>query len=104
MLMMILASPICHSHYFVLSVPIVMGILASFPTSHGAWVDPRLRLLLWVNLIANAVPLMDGMEPLRNFGLITLTALALWLTACMLLWRRSAETIAVPSEGSRLAA
>ena len=103
-LMMVLASPICHTHYFVLSVPIVMGILASFPAAPAEWMDRRLRLLLGVNLIANAVPLMDGMEPLRDFGLITLLALSLWLTACVLLWRRPAEAIPEQTETPRLAA
>lgn len=101
-LMMILASPICHTHYFVLSIPVVMGLLASLPPSPGEWMDRGLGLLLGMNFFTNAVPLLDGMEPLRDLGLITSMALALWLTACIRL--RRLASVAEETEAAGLAA
>lgn len=104
MLLMVLSSPICHTHYFVLSVPIVMGLMAMLPAPAEKWVDRRLGVMFAVNLAANALPLLDGLEPLRDFGVITLAALSLWLTACLLLHRSPEAARPMIRESARQAA
>jgi hypothetical protein len=88
-LTMLLSSPVCHLHYFCLSVPLVMALLA------GTWernaqlgAGLGLKLLLVANVIANALPNLPGLEVLRDIGLAMYAALALWATACWSLWRQ----------------
>jgi hypothetical protein len=97
-LLMLLLSPVCHLHYFCLSVPLLMGLLAfgweRHPTSYwklGWW------LLLLVYLIANALPQFPGLELLRDIGLAMYAALLLWLTATAVLWTQRAAP-AIPTD------
>jgi hypothetical protein len=84
-ILMLLLSPVCHLHYFSLSVPLVMGLIAAPGRSHrvGLW------LLLGANVAANALPRFPGLEVLRDLGLAMYAALALWAAACVVLWRSS---------------
>jgi hypothetical protein len=92
--LMILVSPICHLHYFSLSLPLVMGLFAAAWSSWNeagrariAW--EALRLLLGINLVANILPRLPGLEVLRDVGLAAYAALLLWAAACLILWRSS---------------
>ncbi|HEV3203974.1 MAG TPA: glycosyltransferase family 87 protein [Gemmataceae bacterium] len=85
---MLLLSPICHLHYFSLSVPLVMGILdASWKGNPNPKLDKGLWFLFGANLIGNTLPHLPGMELFRELGLAMYAALALWLTALVLLWK-----------------
>jgi hypothetical protein len=90
-LIMVMLSPVCHAHYFVVSVPVVMGLLAV------AWERDRVTPLSWalvalfvVQLAGNTVPLLPKMEDLRDGGLALYMALLLWAAACVVLWREGA--------------
>jgi hypothetical protein len=99
--LMVLLSPVCHLHYFSLSVPLVMGLIAaSWQARDGTPRADRLlgnglRVLLAVNVVANALPRLPGLEVLRDLGLATYADLALWAVACVVLWR-SARRPALP--------
>jgi hypothetical protein len=90
-LVMLLISPVCHLHYFCLSLPILMGLVAaSWRSDWAAEKGPRLGTgllcLLGINLVANALPRFPGLEVLRDVGLAMYAGLLLWLTGCIVLW------------------
>jgi hypothetical protein len=93
-LMMLLMSPVCHTHYFALALPAVMGLLAraweADPRTIG--LKPGLAALFAFVVVGNVLPLMPygWSEFLKNAGLAMYAALALWLAACASLWRREA--------------
>ncbi len=91
-LVMILLSPVCHTHYFCLELPLIMGLLARSWERRaditGILVGrPNSPLHLWlllaggVLLINNIIPQLPGCELPRDTGLATVTALGLWLAA-----------------------
>jgi hypothetical protein len=91
--LMVLLSPVCHLHYFCLSVPLIMGLLAV------AWesdVNPPAGLLViglvTINVVLNAIPHVPGMEVPRDVGVAMYAALGLWLFGVVVLWRRSWRT------------
>ena len=87
-LIMILTSPVCHTHYFVLSLPLVMGLLAwaweRWPPARVRW---ALVVLLVLQVVGNTLPLLPTLEVCKDAGLALYTALALWLAGCLILWR-----------------
>jgi hypothetical protein len=86
---MILASPVCHTHYFTLSLPLVMGLLARESERRGSTeVGWGLVALFAVQVVGNVLPLLPVFEVLKDAGLAMYTALALWLAACVALWRK----------------
>jgi hypothetical protein len=89
-LTMLLMSPVCHLHYFCLSVLPVTGLVAAAWDRHQA---PRLglglTLLLVVNVSANSLPHLPGLELLREVGLAMYPALLLWGVGCVELCRQT---------------
>ncbi len=87
-LIMLVSSPVCHTHYFMLSLPLVMALLARMWDRAG---DARLSRGVWVllltQLIGNALPLIPALDILKDAGLALYTALGLWAVACLSLWR-----------------
>jgi len=91
-ILMLLLSPVCHLHYFSLSVPLVMGLVAASGASPGR--AGRLRgtalgALLAINVVANGLPRFPGLEVLRQVGLAGYAALLLWAAGCVVVWRSS---------------
>ena len=85
---MLASSPVCHTHYFALSLPLVMGLLArEWDRVGAARLSPTLVALLSAHLLGNAAPLLPAFEVFRDAGLALYTALGLWATACAALWR-----------------
>lgn len=91
---MLLASPVCHLHYFCLSMPLFAGLIAV------AWKNqtrPPLGLLLSVlialNIAGNTLPHIPGLEVWRDVGLAGYAAIGLTLTAIVTLWRRQTAGI-----------
>lgn len=89
----LLASPVCHLHYFCLSAPLVAGLIAA------AWKDQSrpplgvpLSALVAVNIACNTVPHFVGMEVWRDVGLAGYAAIGLALIAIVVLWRRPLAT------------
>jgi len=86
---MLLTSPVCHLHYFCLSVPLMAGILGSAwknvsRPQLGKW----LSALVAIHIVANAIPHFPGMEPFRDIGIAGYAALLLVTAAAWILWRR----------------
>ncbi len=104
-LIMLVSSPVCHTHYFALSLPLVMALTAREWERNG---DMRFRSGVWalmaVQFVGNTLPLVVGLEVLKDAGLALYTALALWATACVSLWRGSAAPSAKQGEGLARAA
>jgi hypothetical protein len=101
-LVMLLTSPVCHTHYFVLLVPMVMGLVAWKWERDPAdtRLGPGLGGLFVLVVVGHTLPLFPyrwGVL-LKDTGLAAYTALALWLCACLVLWgagrRRGAGTAA----------
>lgn len=94
-LVMIWMSPVCHSHYFVLSVPLVMTLLARSwerrPQHLGrfAGLSAGLLALVAFQVIGYTVPVFQGT---RDLGISLITALPLWGLACVALLRRDRGT------------
>ena len=88
-LCMLLLSPICHLHYFTLSILLIMGLtLAEWEKRSDLRVSGGLGLLLVINVVANALPNFEGLELFRDLGLAMYAAISLWLSGVGLLWRR----------------
>ncbi len=92
-LCMLLLSPICHLHYFTLSILLVMGLLlAEWEKRSDLQVSGGLAILLLANVVANALPNVDGLEVFRDLGLAMYAGLTLWLAGVgMLRQRKIAE-------------
>lgn len=84
-LLMVLASPVCHNHYFCLAVPLVMTLVWKIwqrtPYLYGTrgW-----QCLLVSFCLANVLPLFPALQILRDLGLAMYAALALWAAALLL--------------------
>jgi hypothetical protein len=96
-LMMVLASPVAHLHYFSLLVPLVMGMVALiWQRPRGALTDLSWLVLFGAVVAATAVPHLPGMDITRDVGLASYGALTLWISALLLVWARR---IACPRPG-----
>jgi hypothetical protein len=85
-IIMVLSSPVSHLHYFTLTVPLAMGLVM---TSRNGAVYPQ-RKSLWLLAAfaaASALPLIPGLEALRDLGLASFGALALWCAGTITVWR-----------------
>jgi hypothetical protein len=94
-LLMLLLSPVCHLHYFSLSVLFFTGLLGM------SWRNITSRVLgtatlgvVLIHFIANALPRFPGLEVLRDVGLAGQVTLFLWLIGCLVLWRGSTDVSA----------
>lgn len=86
---MLLASPVCHLHYFCLSAPLVAGLIAVAWKNQGRPpLGVPLSILIALHIAANTVPHIPGMEVWRDVGLAGYAAVGLTVTAIVVLWRR----------------
>jgi hypothetical protein len=86
---MILLSPVCHLHYFALAVPLAMGLIAArWECRAELGPGPGLMALFVFGAVANLLPHFPGLVRLRDGGLALYGALALWLTALVVLAKR----------------
>jgi hypothetical protein len=92
-LIMLLISPVCHLHYFVFAIPLIMGFLAR-RFDQGLGVGLGLIVVFTVNMIAEALPNLPGMELWRDLGLAMYGAMLLWVVGIVQLWKRP-ETLPV---------
>jgi hypothetical protein len=103
--LMNLLSPVCHLHYFCLSVPLAMGLVAaSWERNGGARLGTATVLVLVVNGLANLVPHLPWCDLLRDTGLAMYGTLVLGLAGGVALWRRGSVGRAVMRPVLRLAA
>jgi hypothetical protein len=117
-LVMAMLSPVCHSHYFVLELPLAAALLAvaweKRPVLNGFYLGSGagnplgwgLALLFVTLIVSNALPQLTSLLVLRDRGLPALAALVLWLVAWVALTRRPAARaeVAARTEMPALAA
>lgn len=93
-ILMLLSSPVCHIHYFTLSLPLVMALMVASwekqrPAAAGIRLGIGLKLLLAAHVVVTVLPRIPGLEVLRDIGLAMYAALVLWTVACAVVWRRT---------------
>jgi hypothetical protein len=93
-IVMVLASPVCHLHYFCLTLPLIIGMLAVAMTRQDSARQLYSFLgLLAVNILCTTLPIFPGMDLLRDHGLATVGTLLLWATGLgMLVFARGATS------------
>jgi hypothetical protein len=100
-LLMALASPVCHLHYFSLALALAMATVASAWTARGA---ARLNLGWWslfgALVLANTVPHLPTFDLTRDWGLAAYGVLLVWVIGLIQLWRRSRVLLRLPSDHS----
>lgn len=92
---MLLGSPVCHLHYFVLLMPLIIALTAGH-IANGGRVRPALASVLIINFFTSLLPRLPGCEYLRDVGLASLGAIALWTAAMIELGGESATRIRLP--------
>lgn len=89
-LVMILTSPVCHAHYFCLTIPLVMGVLAvCWKGKESLQIGLGWRMLLELFVLVHALILFPAMENARDVGLGLYPALALLIAALVMLYQQS---------------
>jgi alpha-1,2-mannosyltransferase len=87
-LMMILASPVCHLHYFCLVIPMVMAItvrLLEGGMGHAMMCSWTLAAAAY--LTVQILPQLPRLEKLRDGGVAIFAALLVWIVAIIFLFR-----------------
>jgi hypothetical protein len=99
--LMLLASPVCHLHYFCLSVPLVAAVFAvAWEGTASPRLSPALGVFVGANLVANILPHFPGMEVVRDIGLAGYAGVLLLCVAVGILWqRRVRRSAAAPAAG-----
>lgn len=100
-LLMLLNSPVCHLHYFCLSIPLLMAVLAAHwqVKPNGGRGGPAALVL--ITAIANALPQFPGLELARDLGLAMYAALLLGVIAGIIVWQRRGERGCVSAPRNR---
>ena len=87
-LLMLFISPVCHLHYFVFSLPLVIALIFQDFQAHNR-IGWRLKLILVVNLMTSIVPNLPWFVFWREVGLATYGAMLLWMVAIVRLWKKT---------------
>jgi hypothetical protein len=86
-IVMLLSSPICHQHYFCMSIPLVMGL------AHRSGLSERaLAAVFTFDLLVCSLPILPPLEILRDVGSSMYGNLALWGVGVGALWRAPGRT------------
>lgn len=103
--LMMALSPVCHTHYFALSVPLVMGLLAADRARHQkATPGVVTAVLLLFYLAGNLLPLLPQLEILKDTGAALYAGLGLWLAGCLQMRRVQGPTVTLLAVGRSAAA
>jgi hypothetical protein len=102
---MLFISPVCHLHYFCLTLPIALALVARSQITYGGRVSRLLKGLFAITFVFALLPSIPGMEPLRDFGMSGLSGLILWACALMVAmrirhekWDAEAKNNPIPSQ------
>ncbi len=85
---MLLLSPAGHSHYLVLLLPLFMTVLATGWQSLSRHGHAVALILIMLNAVAGALPLLPGLGRLHDLGIAMYAGLLVWLTSVVLLWKQ----------------
>jgi hypothetical protein len=98
-LLMVALNPVCHTHYFSMALPLVMGLLAAERERRGTAAPGRLLLAaLALSTAGNALPLMSSLEVLKDTGLALYSEMLVWGLGCVALWKACGRTNAAVSQ------
>src|SRR5205085_153177 len=87
-LCMLMLSPVCHLHYFCLTVPLLTGLLAyTWEGDAAGRLGPGWVVLLAAHVVANVLPHFPSMEVVRDLCLAMYAALLIWLVGFAALWK-----------------
>lgn len=90
MVVMLPLSPVCHTHYFVLAMPLMMGLLAAMwerkPFPH---VEMGYALLFGINFVLHIAAALPGFESWKFFGAALGGTLLLWAAGLFELLRKA---------------
>jgi hypothetical protein len=78
---MLFISPVCHLHYFCLTFPIALALVAESQRQNGGKIGLLLKGLFALTFVFALLPSIPGLEPLRDFGVSALGGLILWASA-----------------------
>jgi hypothetical protein len=91
-IIMLPLAPACHPHYFMLMIPLVMAVLATFLGARGqvkvrsGWVI--LLAMLPISHVLTGAPGQQWVQFLRDAGFVLWSAMAFCVGATLLLYRR----------------
>jgi hypothetical protein len=90
--LMALCCPVCHLHYFVLLVPVVMALLVKRDLRRpGRLLHPGLVLLSLLLVVALSVPMVPAWNRLRDVGVPMWAVLAFWALGWATRWESGPE-------------
>ena len=90
-MVMVMVCPVCHLHYFIVTLPLFMIVRARMETKTD-WRGYRLWIVLTVTFVlALSVPMIPGVLILRDVGVPLAGALACWFAGLVALWKEPAE-------------
>jgi hypothetical protein len=76
---MLFISPMCHLHYYLLTMPLVTGLLFQADSRQEGRFTRQVAVVLGLHVIGNAIPLLC--ESWRHLGFAPLSTLPLWVIA-----------------------
>jgi hypothetical protein len=85
---MLVVTPVCHTHYFAFALPTVVWLVSRGVREHPQQALNSLGWLLgFAYLAAHALPRLPGLEILQDMGLMMFTGIAFFLLAAKLLYQ-----------------
>jgi hypothetical protein len=91
-------SPVCHIHYFIFAMPLVMGLLAAMcERTPFPQFEPRYALLFGANIALNVLPALPGFQSWKDYGVTLLATFLLWGAGIFELARRQEALKIVPA-------
>lgn len=84
---MMLTSPVCHLHYFCLSVPLFMGLVHLGLARGDKGSLAVLMGLIFLHGAGLILPAVPALQLLRDCGFATLLTLIAWSSACLIAFR-----------------
>ena len=87
---MLPSSPVCHLHYFIFALPLVMALVADAWERHsGPVLGAKLATLFVLNVGLNLLTALQTLASFKEFGVSLYPILALWAAGLMALSRRA---------------
>ena len=97
--LMAIFSPVCHMHYLLFCMPIVMSILShTWQFQPTIRIPGRLMVLFTAFNVAMVIAYWPELEFLRDLCIAMFAALPLWVIPVVQMWRSSATPCVVPTQ------
>jgi alpha-1,2-mannosyltransferase len=104
-LLMAILSPICHLHYLVFCLPLVLCLLArAWEQVPTLLLPPALVVVLATFTVTNIVPSLPGLDRLKDLCVNLFGTLPIWLVGVTLLWHWPGRAAPAVSPALRQAA